>query len=90
MSLLDAARTALAEGDAPRALSSVAEYERQFPDGSLAPEAAVLRIEALAAMGADGDAIAAADRFLAAAPNSPHARRVRAIVVSIRDRRVNP
>jgi hypothetical protein len=86
MSHLEAARAALAAGDPATALAHVSDYDRDFPNGELSPEASVLRIEALAAMGANADAIAAADRFLAATPNSPHARHVRAIVAPLRDR----
>jgi hypothetical protein len=90
MSILEAARTALDAGAPAKALSLVDDYEREFPNGSLLPEATVLRIEALVASGADRDALRVADRFLAASPDSPHARHVRAIEASIRGRVPNP
>jgi TolA-binding protein len=90
MSYLEAARAALAAGDPVTALAHVSDYERRFPSGALSPEASVLRIDALVAMGARTDALTAADRFLADMPDSPHARHVRAIVAQIRDRGTNP
>jgi hypothetical protein len=89
MSHLEAARTALEAGDPAMALAHVTDYEHRFPNGALSPEASVLRIDALVALGADADALKAADRFLAAMPDSPHARHVSAVVAQIRDRATN-
>jgi TolA-binding protein len=80
---LDAARKALAEKDASGALQALDLYDRAFPSGFLAPEATVLRIEALAQRGDDEAALAAARAFLASHPASPHARRVRSIAEAI-------
>jgi hypothetical protein len=77
---LDRARAALAGGDATGALSAIAAYERAFPRGALADEASMLRIEALARAGRRDDARTEAARWLARDPQSPHARRLRAIL----------
>jgi hypothetical protein len=80
---LDAARRALGAGDAAAALSALDGHDRDFPTGLLAPEATVLRIEALAEHADDNRALTAARAFLAAHPASPHARHVRSIVEGI-------
>ncbi|MCL2448061.1 MAG: hypothetical protein FWD17_03845 [Polyangiaceae bacterium] len=77
--LLERARTALAAGDARGALDALDAHELRFARGTLAPEAAVLRIEALAAHGDDAEATARADAFLAGDPEGVQARRVRSI-----------
>ncbi len=55
-------------------------YDRSFPHGDLAPEALVLRIDALVRSGrsAAGEALGAA--YLAQHPRSPHAQRIRAMI----------
>jgi hypothetical protein len=76
---LDCARAALAAGDAARAQTALAVYDRTFPSGALREEADLLRIEALAQ---SGDTIAAkvrAEALLARDPSGPHARRLRAL-----------
>jgi outer membrane protein assembly factor BamD (BamD/ComL family) len=81
ISAVDTARTALRAGDAAGALAELDRYEGKFGrSGSLAPEAAVLRIEALLVRGDRARAKALADAFLAAHPKSPLAARVRALV----------
>jgi TolA-binding protein len=90
VSVLELARSAIAEGDTARALRIVNEYERQFPKGDLREEAETIRIEALIARGRDAEALDAASTFLATSPNSPHARHVRAMVASLRASRSNP
>jgi outer membrane protein assembly factor BamD (BamD/ComL family) len=74
------ARKALARHDAAAALSALDDYQHRFPRGLLAPEAAVLRIDALAQRGSMGEARSLAKRFLAAHPASPHADHVRSIL----------
>ncbi len=46
--LIDGARSALAEGDPARALTTLDRYDREHPGGVLAPEAALLRTKARA------------------------------------------
>lgn len=82
--MLGRAHAALAAGDTSSALDAVDAHDRSFPRGALRDEAAVLRIEALARAGRRGEALDEADRFLARAPASPHARRVRAVAASLR------
>jgi hypothetical protein len=81
ITLLDEARDALSAGNPARALARLDEYDR-IPARRLAPEAAYIRIEALLASGDEPGAQAAARRFLAANPASPHAKRVRALLES--------
>lgn len=77
---LDAAREALAAGDASRALRALDEHDRKFPGGMLGPEATVLRIEALALRGDRASAARLGNAFLDAHPRSPHANRVRTLI----------
>jgi len=77
---LDAARQALAAGNAGDALRRIGLYERDFPGGVLREEATVLRIEALLRRGDRAGARALATRFLAMAPSSTHATRIRSLL----------
>jgi hypothetical protein len=76
---LDRARAALTAGDAARALALVDQYERVLRGTTLRAEAALLRIEALAASGRRAQAEALARRFVAQHPGSPLADRARAL-----------
>jgi hypothetical protein len=76
---LDRARR-LAAGDPDRALALLDEYDRRFPRGDLAPEALVLRIEALVRGGERARAETLARSYLQSHPRSPHAKRIRTIV----------
>jgi TolA-binding protein len=78
---LDAARSALASGNASAALRALDDHDRRFPGGALGPEGTVLRIEALAQRGDRGSAAALARAFLAAHPRSPHAARIRSVAL---------
>jgi hypothetical protein len=80
VSLLDAARTALATGAADDALRLIAEYRRTFPAGELAADAEVVAIDALASKDDPARAGADGERFLKRYPNDPHAEHVRAVV----------
>ena len=86
MRLLDAARRVLASGDARSALSTLAQYERTFPNGALGPEASVLTVRALLATGDRAAAEALGQRIIERAPHSEHADAVRAVL----GRRQNP
>jgi len=77
---LDLARSALADGDAKRALRSLDTHDRDFPNGALAQEAAMLRIEALVANNDLATAQTVGHRFLATHPDSAHADRVRTLL----------
>jgi hypothetical protein len=76
---LDAARTALEIGAFDEALRLVTQFHRDFPNGELATEADVLRIEALSARNDQVGARREAARFLERHGNDPHADRVRQI-----------
>lgn len=78
--LVDSARSALAAGNAARSLALLNRYTREYPKGSLHQEVMLLRIEALAAGGKLAQARALARKFLAAQPNSPHAKRIESLV----------
>jgi hypothetical protein len=77
---LDAARQALADGDARGALALLRRYETTFGGGALLPEARVLEVKALLAAGGRARARAAAERVTERDPRSPHAEAVRALV----------
>jgi hypothetical protein len=74
---LDAARVRLAKGDTAGALGALDDYGRQFPNGRLALEAEVLRIDALARSGRRDAAKARAAAFLRNNPGNVLAPRVR-------------
>jgi len=77
---LDRAREAVAAGQPARALAALDDYGRRFPGGTLAQEAVVLRIEALAASGDKAGASRLGQAFLERNPGSPHAARIRTLV----------
>lgn len=77
---LQRVRVALAAGDAPGALAALDAHARDFARPALGPEAAVLRVEALARAGRRAEASALADRLLAASPSSPLATRLRTVL----------
>jgi hypothetical protein len=73
--LIEAARTALRQGDAAGALARLDEFDRLYPGDALAEEATVARIEALTVV----DPVAAralASAYVASHPNGAYARRV--------------
>jgi len=80
LALLDRASAALAGGDPAGALARLDEGGDALMHGPLAPEAAVLRIEALASTGQTARARTEALAFLGAHPASPQARRVRSLL----------
>jgi hypothetical protein len=77
---LDRARSALAAGDATRALELLGQYEQAFPKGALRPEATYLRIQALSKSGQREAARELAARFLAKHPSTPHAAQLQALL----------
>jgi hypothetical protein len=77
---LDRARAALAAGDAAGALARLDAYARRYRRGTLAPEAAVLRVRALVQLGRSREAREAVDAFVRAYPGSPQTSRLRALV----------
>lgn len=80
LALIDKARVAVASGQGSQALKLLDEHDRRFAGGQLAPEALVLRIEALVGMGRMSDAARLGDAYLAAFPKSAYARRVRSLL----------
>jgi hypothetical protein len=80
LELIDRARSALARGDAPFALSLLNEYSTRFPKPHLRAESTVLRIEALVVRGQNDAALRVGREFLAREPNGPYARRVRSLL----------
>ncbi|HWZ89936.1 MAG TPA: outer membrane protein assembly factor BamD [Polyangiaceae bacterium] len=77
--LIDAARAAVAAGNASAASQALASYGAKFPHGSFGQEAAVLRIETFDLQGNHAQATALARSFLAQHPNSPHVSLVQRI-----------
>lgn len=78
--LLDRARASLTARDGSAALAALAEHDRRFASGSLAPEALVVRVEALLLSGRRADAERVGERFLASHPTSPLGRRIRSLL----------
>jgi hypothetical protein len=77
--LIDGARAAIRVHDPPGALARLDEYQARFREGTFAPEANALRIEAL--MTTDrSEAERLARSFLATVPTGPLADRVRELL----------
>ena len=71
LTALRSARAALRSGDTQQALRELDHYEQALGERQLVAEAALLRIEALAASGRTDAAVALARRFVSERPNSP-------------------
>jgi hypothetical protein len=69
-SLLEPARSAVARSDHAGALSAIAHYRAQFPNGQLAQEAEALRVRALWGLGRHAEARQAASDFKLRYPRS--------------------
>jgi hypothetical protein len=80
ISVITLVRGALDQGDARGALGALDRYQQDYPHGTLAPEATVLRIEALQMGGDRSRAKVLGESFLKAHPKSPHAQRVRSLL----------
>ena len=78
--LLEAAKSEISAGRPGGAVDILDRYRRAYPDGRLALEADVLRIEALFKSGRAATAMGLANKFLAANPHSPLSSRVRAML----------
>jgi hypothetical protein len=77
---LDRVRAALASANAGAALRELDAFSVRFPAAALAPEATVLRVQALLESGNRAAAERLARRFIAASPGSPHAARIRLLI----------
>ena len=76
IALIDRARTALSTSTGERALELVRQYQDKYSGGTCAPEAAALKIEALAKRGRLSESRALAARFRAQYGESPQTDRV--------------
>jgi TolA-binding protein len=74
--LIDRARAAVSRRAPEQALEALRQYVADYPRGAFAPEAQVLRIEALEQSGRHAQARTLAKGFLAKHPDSPLAERV--------------
>jgi hypothetical protein len=81
---LEPVRQALRRGNAASAIAALAEYEARFPRGALSREATLLAVEARLAAGDVQGAHAIAARVLATDSNSPHAKKLQALLSSRR------
>jgi hypothetical protein len=82
LALLDQARSALSDGDAPRALALLDRYDNKLRAKHLNAEAALLRIEALSKSAHAEEARKRARQFIEMYPDSPLADRARALLGS--------
>lgn len=89
IALIDRARASIAKGDPKGVLGTLDEYDVECRRGALSLEAAILRIEALAATGDHDGAAARARKFLERHPQSAYDARVRAHVPNPRSERVS-
>ncbi|HTM46995.1 MAG TPA: hypothetical protein VL137_18690 [Polyangiaceae bacterium] len=78
LAALNVAKTQLATGDAASALRTVQQYRTAFPQGKLAPEATVVEVEALLALGKKAQAATVAGPLLKS--DSPYAARLRSLL----------
>jgi hypothetical protein len=79
IAMLDDARTALS-GSPAKTLSILDEYARRFPGGAMAPEATLLRIEALVKSGDRPAAARLTESLHADDPHSPYRTRVHSLL----------
>ncbi len=80
--LLDQASSALSRHDSTEALRLLERHRSEFQDGQLGEEATYVQIKALYERGDRTRAERTARDFLVTHPNSPHARRVRAVMAA--------
>jgi hypothetical protein len=80
LALLDRAGRAIAERDVAGALFLLDTYQAKFPQGTMEPEAVVLRIEALRAGNQKAAARRLAQDFLTSHPKSPHTKRMQGLL----------
>ena len=78
--LIDEARAARRTGNDRRALALLANYETRFPDGQLAPEVFMVRMEARSRLGDQASARTNAIRILNSDPDGPHSTRAREVL----------
>lgn len=76
IAIIDAARAAISASAGARALDLLRQYQEKYQGGTFAPEAAALKIEALAKLGRAAEARAGAERFRAQYGESPQTDRV--------------
>jgi hypothetical protein len=76
IALIDAARAAISASAGERALDLLRQYQEKYQGGTFAPEAAALKIQALAKLGRAAEARAGAERFRAQYGESPQTDRV--------------
>jgi hypothetical protein len=80
IAVLDDARHALSDGRPSNALSVLDSYAKRFPSGAMAPEAMLLRIEALVKSGDRSAALRLAETLRTDDPHSPYSERVRSLL----------
>lgn len=81
---IDAARRAVQSGDPTLALVEIEQYDREISRKTLGVEAALLRIDALVALGRQAEAAAIARRLLSAGLAGQHTERLRLLILENR------
>jgi len=76
IALIDAARAAISASAGERALDLLRQYQEKYQGGTFVPEAAALKIEALAKLGRAAEARTGAERFRTQYGESPQTDRV--------------
>jgi hypothetical protein len=79
---LDRARAALRQGAMAQAAQELDRYDADFPQGTLRPEATVVRIEVLVKVGDHRGARALGQAFAAAYPASGHLSKIRSLLAA--------
>jgi hypothetical protein len=77
---IERAQALVRRGDSAAALRTLAEYSRRYPQPQLAPEATLVRIEALRELGQLSDAQRLGRQYLESQPDGPYAPRVRTLL----------
>jgi hypothetical protein len=80
LAVIDTAREEVRSHRPGEALATLDRYAKSYPRGAFGPEAMLVRIEALLALGQRPEAVRLAHQFLDRAPGSPYARRVRSLI----------
>jgi hypothetical protein len=89
IAVVDAARAAVAGGDAPRALEILRGYDTKYGSGSFRPEAAAIKIEALVKLGRQREARELATKLMTEQRGTLLASRV-AELVGLSDSAASP
>jgi hypothetical protein len=80
LALIDQTRQELSRGDPSAALATLRRYDAECTTAVLAPEATVLKVQALLGAGRTAEAVSLGKRFMAEHPDSPNTTNLRRLL----------